>query len=95
MFAYKTDNIETSMNVGFLDNSLTRSPSAIYMLMSLNGSVFSTIVSAHQSVIGSRFYSWTGRSEHSVTKRRSSPWCRKLLAVMLADIAIAVHDGRQ
>jgi len=32
------------------DNSLTRSPSAIYSWCPLHGSVFSTIVSAHQSV---------------------------------------------
>jgi len=33
-------------------------------LMSLHGSVFSTIVSAHQSVGKTFFYPWTGRSEH-------------------------------
>jgi len=60
--------------------------------------LMSTFVSAHQSV-GKTFLpvDRQERTVHSVTKRRSCSWCRKLgrPIVMLADIAIAVHDGRQ
>ena len=65
-------------------------------LMSLHGSVFSTIVSAHQSVGKTFFTRGPAGANTWVTKRRSCPrWAS--LVVMLADrpIAIAVHDGRQ